>query len=134
MGEETGPRTIVSGLAKFLKPEEFTGKRVVVCTNLKASKFAGILSQGMVLAASNADKSVVEILEAPEGCKIGEHIIFDGFESKPDEILNPKHKVFEKCAADFLTSDELVAMYKGVSFNTSDGPVTVKTLKNATIG
>jgi methionine--tRNA ligase beta chain len=133
LGEDQ-PRTIVSGLAKFMTPEEFTGKKVIVCTNLKASKFAGVLSQGMVLAASNTEKTAVEVLEAPENSKIGEIITFQGFESNPDAVLNPKHKVFEKVAVDFKTSEDGVAMFKGVEFLTSDGPVIVKSLKNATIG
>jgi methionine--tRNA ligase beta chain len=133
LGEEV-PRTIVSGLAKYLTAEEFTGKKVVVCTNLKPSKFAGVLSQGMVLAASNQEKTVVEILEAPKGSKIGEQVMFDGFESNPDATLNPKHKVFEKVSSDFKTTDDMVATFKGISFSTSGGPVTVKSLKNASIG
>lgn len=134
LGEETGPRTVVSGLANYITPEEFEGKMVVVCTNLKASKFAGVLSQGMVLAASNADKTAVEVLEAPENAKIGEMITFAGFESTPEKVLNPKQKVFEKCAVDFSVSEDLVAQFKGISFDTSVGPVTVKSLANATIG
>jgi methionine--tRNA ligase beta chain len=133
LGEASGPRTIVSGLAKFITPEEFTGKLVVVAANLKASKFAGVLSQGMVLAASNQDKTVVEILEAPEDAKIGESITFSGYELKPDEVLNPKHKVFEKTAVDFSIDDDLVAKFKDVSFTTSSGKVTVKSLRGASI-
>ena len=134
LGEDSGPRVVVSGLSKFITAEEFTGKMVVVVTNLKPSKFAGVLSQGMVLAASNKEKTVVEVLEAPEDCKIGEKIVFDGFEATPDAQLNPKHKVFEKCAVDFTTGEDLVARFKTISFSTSKGDVTVKSLKNATIG
>lgn len=107
---------------------------VILVTNLKASKFAGVLSHGMVLAASNSDKSIVEILQAPEDAKIGEQISIDGFESNPDAVLNPKHKVFEKCSIDLSTSEDLVAQFKGVSLNTSAGEVTVQSLANATIG
>lgn len=52
-------RTIVAGIAKFYKPEELVGKKVVIVANLKPVKLRGITSQGMVLAASSG-----EILEA----------------------------------------------------------------------
>ena len=133
LGEETGPRTIVSGLKNYIKTEDFQGKMVIVAANLKASKFGGVLSQGMVLAASNSDKSIIELLEAPQGSEIGECITFDGLEYKPDQVLNPKHKVFEKCSVDFTTSDELVAQFQGLSFKTKAGEVKVKSLKKATI-
>ncbi|KAL2914330.1 Tyrosine--tRNA ligase cytoplasmic [Polyrhizophydium stewartii] len=133
LGEPSGPRTIVSGLAKFITKEDFTGRLVLVVANLKAAKFAGVLSEGMVLAASNSDKSQVELLEPAEDSKIGEQVVFDGFLSEPDATLNPKHKVFEKCAADFITSDDCVALYKSVPFRTSQGDVTVRSLKQATI-
>jgi tRNA-binding EMAP/Myf-like protein len=132
LGEDK-PRCIVSGLANFISRDELQGKKVIVCTNLKASKFAGVLSQGMVLAASNEGKSLVEVLDAPQDAKIEEEVTFEGYEFSPDPSLNPKHKVFEKCAVDFRINDEMVATFKGVAFNTSGGPVTVKSLKGAMI-
>ena len=123
----------MSGLKNHIKVEEFIDKLVIVAANLKPSKFGGVLSQGMVLAASNADKSIIELLEAPQGSVAGEIIFFDGIESKPDPVLNPKQKVFEKCAADCTTSDDLIAKFQGLSFQTKSGAVTVKSLKKASI-
>lgn len=54
IGDEV--RQIVSGIAKYYKPEELVGKKVVVVTNLKPVKLRGVLSQGMILAASDGDK------------------------------------------------------------------------------
>lgn len=54
VGEET--RTVVSGIAKHYSPEEMVGKKVVLVANLKPTKLRGILSEGMILAASDADK------------------------------------------------------------------------------
>ncbi|MDR2528026.1 MAG: methionine--tRNA ligase [Synergistaceae bacterium] len=48
-------RTICAGIKPFFKPEELTGKRVVVVANLKPAKLAGVESNGMVLAASMKD-------------------------------------------------------------------------------
>lgn len=49
-------RQIVSGIAKYYKPEEFVGKKVAVVTNLKPVKLKGVLSDGMILAASEGGK------------------------------------------------------------------------------
>ncbi|MGN0383779.1 MAG: methionine--tRNA ligase [Eubacterium sp.] len=46
-------RQIVSGIAKYYKPEEMVGKKVAVITNLKPVKLCGILSEGMILAAGD---------------------------------------------------------------------------------
>lgn len=51
----TEKRTIVSGIALHYKPEEMTGKQVVVVTNLAPRKMKGIESQGMILTAEDAD-------------------------------------------------------------------------------
>lgn len=46
-------RQIVSGIAKYYTPEQMIGKKVVVVTNLKPVKLRGVLSEGMILAASD---------------------------------------------------------------------------------
>ena len=51
IGAET--RHIVSGIAKYYKPEEMVGKKVAVITNLKPCKLCGVESQGMILAAGD---------------------------------------------------------------------------------
>ncbi len=51
IGDEV--RQVVSGIAKFYKPEELVGKKVVVVTNLKPVKLRGVLSEGMILCASD---------------------------------------------------------------------------------
>ena len=62
---EAQPRTIVSGIAKYYTPEEMKGKSVVVVANLKPVKLRGILSQGMLLCASD-EKGGLTLLK-PEG-------------------------------------------------------------------
>ena len=57
----TEERELVAGLAKAYKPEELVGKKVVMLLNLKPRKIRGVLSSGMILAASDGDKlSVLE--------------------------------------------------------------------------
>lgn len=48
-------RQIVSGIAKWYTPEQMVGKKVVVVTNLKPVKLRGVMSEGMILAASDED-------------------------------------------------------------------------------
>ena len=58
-------RTIVSGIAKFYQPEDLVGKQLCFIANLPPRKLKGIVSQGMILSAENADGSLVVI--APSG-------------------------------------------------------------------
>ena len=51
-------RTVVSGIAQYYAPEYMVGKTVVIVKNLKPVKLKGILSEGMILCASNG-KDVV---------------------------------------------------------------------------
>ena len=48
-------RQIVSGIKAYYTPEEMVGKKVMVVTNLKPAKLAGVLSEGMILCAEDAD-------------------------------------------------------------------------------
>lgn len=69
IGDEV--RQIVSGIAKWYSPDEMVGKKVVVVTNLKAVKLRGVLSQGMLLAASKGDRlSLVSVGDIPDGAEI----------------------------------------------------------------
>uniref|UniRef100_A0A0V0HY95 Putative tRNA-aminoacylation cofactor arc1-like n=1 Tax=Solanum chacoense TaxID=4108 RepID=A0A0V0HY95_SOLCH len=117
-------RQVVSGLAKFCSPEQLTNRLVVLVTNMKPSKLRDVTSEGMVLCASNEDHTVVEPLIAPEGAKVGECISFAGHDGKPEDVLNPKKKQFEKIAVNLFTDDKGVATFKGIPFMTSAGPCT----------
>ncbi len=48
-------KQIVSGIKAFYSPEEMVGKKVMVLVNLKPAKLAGVLSEGMILCAEDAD-------------------------------------------------------------------------------
>lgn len=54
-----GTRTIVSGIAKYYEPEDLVGKQVCFIANLAPRKLKGVVSQGMILSAENADGSLV---------------------------------------------------------------------------
>lgn len=57
LGEES-LRTIVSGIAKWYTPEDIIGKSIVVVANLKPAKLRGIMSEGMILCASDEDDNL----------------------------------------------------------------------------
>ncbi len=48
-------RTVVSGIAKWYSPEEMPGKTVVLVANLAPRKMRGVLSEGMLLCAEDAE-------------------------------------------------------------------------------
>ena len=48
-------RQIISGIARYYKPEELVGKKVIVCVNLKPVKLRGMESNGMILSAIDGD-------------------------------------------------------------------------------
>ena len=52
-------RQVVSGIAKYYKPEELIGKKVCLVTNLKPCKLCGVDSFGMILASGEEDVKVV---------------------------------------------------------------------------
>lgn len=66
-------RQIVSGIKANYTPEEMVGKKVMVVVNLKPAKLAGILSEGMLLCAEDADGNLslmVPEKEMPAGAEI----------------------------------------------------------------
>ena len=65
-------RTVVSGIAKFYKPDELVGKKIILVSNLKPAVLCGVESNGMILAAdSGEDKiSVIFADDIPTGSKV----------------------------------------------------------------
>ena len=63
-------RTVVSGIAKFYQPEELVGKHVVLVANLKPVKLRGVMSHGMLLAASKDDALKVVEVDMPTGSRV----------------------------------------------------------------
>ena len=67
-------RQIVSGLRPYYTAEEMVGKKVVVVANLKPAKLAGVLSEGMLLCAEDAQGKPVLLTaekDVPNGVSIG---------------------------------------------------------------
>lgn len=72
VGEEQ--RQLVAGIAKHYQPEELIGKKVVMVYNMKPAKIFGIESNGMILAASTGDDSLLSVTaldrDLPSGSRV----------------------------------------------------------------
>ena len=69
----TKTRQIVSGIKAHYSPEEMVGKKVMVLTNLKPAKLAGVVSEGMILCAEDAEGNLslmVPEKKMPAGAEI----------------------------------------------------------------
>lgn len=66
-------RTILSGIAKWYKPEKMVGKNVVVVTNLPPRKMRGVMSEGMILAASD-DEGNLKVVTTDGDIKSGSEV------------------------------------------------------------
>lgn len=129
---EPKPRTVVSGLVKFVPIEEMRDRLVVILCNLKPAKMRGVTSEAMVMCASTEAK--VEILSPPAGSVPGDLVQCDGYARNPDPILNPKKKIFETCAPDLTTNEKLEACFKGKPLQVlNKGYVVAQTLKNVKV-
>ena len=66
-------KQIVSGIKAYYSPEEMVGKKVMVLVNLKPAKLAGVLSEGMLLCAEDAQGNLALLKpekEMPSGAEI----------------------------------------------------------------
>ena len=72
LGTET--RILVAGMKPYYTREELEGKKCTVFMNLEPKEIMGIESHGMILAASNGDKSEVKLLQAEGALDLGSKI------------------------------------------------------------
>lgn len=132
---EAKPRQVASGLRAFYSQEQMTGRRVLVVCNLKPRPMAGFESQGMVLCAGNADRSVVEFVDPPAGARVGERLTLDGLipddaQAAVPEVVNPAKKgnPWTNVAPQLATDASRVFCFNGQPFKTSAGPCIAPTL------
>ncbi|XP_031367645.1 tyrosine--tRNA ligase, cytoplasmic isoform X2 [Apis dorsata] len=136
LGEATGPRTIVSGLVNYVPLEQMKDRMVVVLANLKPANLRGVQSHGMVLCASmDEPMRRVEPLRPPLDSKPGEKVIVDGYEDgSPDDVLNPKKKIWEKLQVDLVVNGNGEASWNGnLLLTVNGGKLTTDSLKNVAI-
>merc|ERR1712004_36947 len=135
VGEEK-PRTVISGLVKFIPEPEMQDRMAVLLCNLKPSKMRGIVSEAMVMCASTPEK--VEILAPPAGAIPGDLVRVPGFEGTPDDLIKPTSKkavsVFEQVAPGLKTNANCQATFNDVAWEVAGkGPVTSASLTNVQV-
>ncbi|XP_058824978.1 tyrosine--tRNA ligase, cytoplasmic isoform X2 [Topomyia yanbarensis] len=132
IGSDT-KKSIVSNLMAYYSLEDLKGRSVVTVTNMKSSKIRGVESEGLVLCAFNQDK--YELLSVPDGAKLGDRIIAEGFDNTKAEIaqLNPKKKVWDKIQAELKINADGEALWKDFALLTLNGDKITSTLKECSI-
>lgn len=71
----TERKQIVAGVRKFYGADELCGRKIVIVNNLEPSVIRGVESNGMLLAASNAEKTVLSLVgperQIDDGARVG---------------------------------------------------------------
>jgi len=116
IGEETGPRTVVSGLVHYIPIEQMRDKYLVAVCNLKPANMRGVKSFAMVLCATSKDgkEAGIELIQPPAGSKPGDRVYFEGEKyenATPLAQLNPKKKIFETVQPGFTTLESREAAW-----------------------
>ncbi len=139
-GDPEGPRQIISGLANHIPLDSMAGRKVVVICNLKPSKMRGVVSEGMILAASaqapDGENEVVELVAPPADAAPGTLVQVEGYGApQPDTMLKSKsqQEVWKRVVTDLKSDAGLCATYKDKALSTPSGPCTVPSLKGAAI-
>jgi aminoacyl tRNA synthase complex-interacting multifunctional protein 1 len=137
---EKEPRTVISGLVRFVPLEAMQNRDVIVMTNLKPVNMRGIKSYGMVMCATSEDGNTVEPLSPPPGAVPGERVYFEGFrDGEPDAQLNPKKKIFETFKPGMRTTSSGQAAWTSpegkvhLMLAGDHGPVFSKSVRNGQI-
>jgi len=143
-GEETGPRTVVSGLVNYIPIEQMQDKWLVGVCNLKPANMRGVKSFAMVLCATSKDgkEGGIEIIQPPPNSKPGDRVYFEGSEyedKSPLSQLNPKKKIFETIQPGFTTLENREAAWinpqtkTAHSIRTKEGVCLAPTLVGASL-
>lgn len=129
LGPTLGEQQIVSGLVKYLTVEQMIGSKVIVVQNFKASALRGEMSNGMVLCASNDDKSSVVLVTPPSSAKPGDRIVpvvANAAFGAPVAEINPKKagNYWGAVAPQLKTNDKGELCFGNVTLGNADGPAT----------
>lgn len=129
---EDKPRQICSGLVKFVPLEAMQNRMCVALLNLKPSKLRGVMSEGMVMCASTAEK--VEVLLPPAGAAIGDRVTVAGCDGAIWPELNQKNNLFGLVAPYLACDANKVAGYKGTPMEVKGkGSVKSETLTDVPV-
>lgn len=125
-------KRVVTGVREYVPIDQMQDRHVVVFTNIKPSKIRGEPSESMVFAGSNADHTVVELLDPPADAPIGTRVVCGDFVQGEVPGVDKKGKYWEAVVADHqltINADHL-ACYKGVPLSCEYGQIRVKSLAN----
>ncbi len=125
-------RQIVSSIVPFYKPEELTGKNIVLVYNLKPANFRGVRSNGMLLAATDpavTDKETCEVIFAPQ-FEVGTVLEPEGFLPPEEELCFVKPEKFAEMS--LSTKDGFVEI-DGKKIGSGGKYLTVETYKNGKV-
>lgn len=123
-------RKIATGLQEQYKEEDLLGRDVIVFCNLKEKNLGGRPSHGMILCASNPEKTYFEPLTPPAGSQPGDAVIIDGIPRVPvpDINISKGKNPWVKAEPKLTTSKELCVVYDGKPLKTAKGEIKVKSL------
>lgn len=137
---EDEPRQVLSGLKKFVTPEEFNNSLVIGFTNLKPGNIRGIKSYAMVMCAKSEDGSVVELMRPPAGAQVGDRLYLEGQdpttqgEGQPNMNIRKKNSIWNKgFSAGLRTTANKEMAFNGRAFVCGAGKMVSATLPNAII-
>ncbi|KAL0239086.1 hypothetical protein PCE1_004777 [Barthelona sp. PCE] len=102
------PITVVAGISQYFSAEELINKRVVVVTNLKHTKLAGVVSQGMILCGTNADQVIPLIPD--EAMPVGEYLTIDGTTMNASKTCSRDHFIY--VSGYFAIYDEKATIFR----------------------
>ena len=71
VGSEIGERTLCAGIKEHYSKKELKGKKIAMIVNLAPRKLRGVMSQGMLLAASSKDHGKVILVNPGEDSEPG---------------------------------------------------------------
>lgn len=74
LGNELGKRIILAGIKPYYKKEKLKGKNIIVIANLEPRKMKGLISEGMLLAASDKNHEKVCLLQPDADIKPGSRV------------------------------------------------------------
>ncbi len=119
-------RQIVSGLVPYYKEDELLNKNIILVYNLKPTIIRGEKSEGMLLAAENENRVIVEVI-SPE-CNIGDTISIDGAETNTSEIT------IEEFFSVPLKVDNYEIKYEDKNLKVNNKKITVQKVKDGKVG
>ena len=125
------PRTVASGIAKWYKPEDLIGKKVIVVANLAPRTLCGVESHGMLLASDYTENGVekVELLTAPWAAP-GTVVTLEGYEGAVEKPA--KIDIDRFCKVEYKVINH-VAHSAGKALVAAGKKITLEKVENAEI-